>query len=360
MSRMHQVMTNSSVTFLTTTTDSNKRTMDLVETTTKVERSEIASSFLGLLNKFFGAYLMLVVIIFGLVGNMFSIIIFVRQRRRNTAASVYLVSLAVSDTGNLVMSFQTWLHNGLFYVTNGDINIASGATDIGCQLRIFVWNCFVFMSGYIIIAYSIERCVAVWYPLKVASLFTSRRRNIILVILLLISFTFYCPAFLTYVSSTIQIQGITRRLCSKEQGILPTWILEAFTVWLFNTNMVAPVCIVFIINTLIVAGVFRASNNMHFVKDSKTEILQRKLVKNLFIISLIYFLSMAPYVIFRWVDLITGAPVYLLEWSTAISNFIVFNYAVNFIIYLCTLKYFRDDVRYLFCGRILDDEERGT
>ncbi|XP_064622342.1 neuropeptides capa receptor-like [Lineus longissimus] len=319
--------------------------MDHFQTTTEVEGAEDAPSFLGFLNKFFGAYLMLVVIIFGFVGNMFSVIIFIRQRRRNTAASVYLVSLAVSDTGNLVMSFQTWLHIGLFYVTNGDINIASGATDIG---------------SYIIIAYSIERCVAVWYPLKVASLFTSRRRNIILVILLSISFTFYSPAFFNYVSTTIKIQGITRRLCMQEQGILPTWIFEAFEVLLFITNMVAPVCIVFIINTLIVAGVFRAGNNEHFAENYNAEKLQKKLVKNLFIVSLIYFLSMAPYVIFRWVDLITGAPIYLREWSNAISNFIVFNYAVNFIIYLCTLKYFRDDVRYLFCGRILDDEERGT
>jgi hypothetical protein len=330
--------------------------MDLSGPKTEPTAPEISASILGLLNKFFGAYLMLVVIFIGFVGNIFSIIIFIRQRKRNKAASVYLVSLAFSDTGNLVMSFQTWLHNGLFYITNGEINIASGATDLGCQLRIFVWNCFVFMSAYIIIAYSVERCVAVWYPLKVADLFTSRRRNIVLIILLFISFAFYCPSFWTYVTDSYVIQGITRRFCSRRVDNVPDWIYHSFGAWLFNTNMVTPVCIVLVLNSLIVIGVARASTDKHVSKASKTDVLQRKLIKNLLVVSLAYFLSMAPYVIFRWTNTILRDPTSFIEWSATISNFIVFNYSTNFIIYTCTLQYFRDDVRYLLCKRTSGSE----
>jgi hypothetical protein len=317
---------------------------------TKGDRAaETSPSILGLLNKFFGSYVTLVVICFGFVGNILSIIIFLRQRRRNTAASVYLVSLALSDIGNLVMNFQMWLHNGLFYITNGEINIPAAATDLICQFRIFVWNSFVFMSAYIIIVYNVERCVAVWSPLKVAGLFTNRRRNTILIILLLSSFIFYCPAFWTHMTGLYEIQGITRKRCTRATGIAPPWVIYGFRMWYFSTNMAAPVCIVFILNLLIVIGVNRASKEMQTSKVTKNDALQRKLIKNLLIVSCIYFFSTAPYVIFQCIYNSLGMPKSLAEWSATMPNFIVFNYSINFIIYACTLKFFREDLLDLFC-----------
>ena len=160
------------------------------------------------------------------------------------------------------------------------------------------------------------------------------------------------PAFFTYRTMSYTVQGIRRMFCNYDKPGVPKWLRFSFRLWLFNVNMTVPVVIVFIVNGLIVMGVFRASQNKLLDKDD-SDVLQKKLAKNLFIISLVFFCTNAPYTIFSWIESLTTRVETNSELAVSMSNFIVFNYAINFVIYSFTLQYFRDDLKALcYCWRI--------
>lgn len=121
-------------------------------------------------------YFLPVITIAGTIGNVLSVVVFLRTKLKKLSSSYYLAFLAIFDTGFLWCSFLQWLN---FF----QINVYK--RNILCQLFTWISNACSVLSVWLVVAFTIERFVAVLYPLKRQSLCTVQRARSIIFYLVL-------------------------------------------------------------------------------------------------------------------------------------------------------------------------------
>ena len=98
-------------------------------------------------------YVVPALLVFGICGNIFSLIIFIRTRKRSDAPAQYLSCLAISDTGVLLtLGLPYWLHYGLQYVSGGRHYF-----DIHTYSKSFLQDIHVLMAFYQL-RFSMDHC----------------------------------------------------------------------------------------------------------------------------------------------------------------------------------------------------------
>lgn len=114
----------------------------------------------------------------GFIGNSLSLLVFLMDSKyRSQSASYYLSALALSDTGYLINLFAVWLESVKELVITSDFT---------CPLVMYLGQVTCFLSIYLIVAFSVERYVAVHFPLARARICTrSKARKIIAVLTVL-------------------------------------------------------------------------------------------------------------------------------------------------------------------------------
>ena len=127
-------------------------------------------------------YLVLVsmptIILLGILGNILSVTIMLRKKFREMSTSVYLLCLAFVDTICLVS-------NGM---TNKWLMLVSGvsfhdASNTGCQIVQYLISLSRSLSAWFVVAVTVERFLAVKFPLK-SKRFISRTKAWIVVIVI--------------------------------------------------------------------------------------------------------------------------------------------------------------------------------
>lgn len=114
----------------------------------------------------------------GTIGNIISVLVFFRTKLKKLSSSYYLSALCISDTGFLLINFILWLN--IF-----NINIYS--QNICCQLFTFLSGFCSALSVWFVVAFTIERFIAVIYPLKRQTMCTVNRAKSVLIGLLIVS-----------------------------------------------------------------------------------------------------------------------------------------------------------------------------
>ncbi|XP_055841692.1 neuropeptides capa receptor isoform X2 [Episyrphus balteatus] len=107
----------------------------------------------------------------GSIGNILSVFVFFKTKLRKLSSSFYLAALAVSDTFFLFGSFASWLS----YV---DVNVYH--REFVCQFFVFFSSLCSFCSVWYVVAFTVERFIAVMYPLKRQTMCTVRRAKMVL------------------------------------------------------------------------------------------------------------------------------------------------------------------------------------
>lgn len=137
----------------------------------------------------------------GSIGNIVSVMVFFRTRLRKLSSSYYLSALCISDTGFLLVNFLLWL--SLF---NINIYNRNGC----CQLFTFLSGFCSALSVWFVVAFTIERFIAVIYPLKRQTMCTVKRAKSVLIGLIVVSaihslplIALSAPAYTTSEPSTI-------------------------------------------------------------------------------------------------------------------------------------------------------------
>lgn len=111
-----------------------------------------------------------VITIAGTIGNILSVIVFLRTKLKKLSSSYYLAFLAIFDTGFLWCYFIEWLN--IFEI---DIYKRNGF----CQFFTWLSNACSVLSVWLVVAFTVERFVAVMYPLKRPSMYTVTRARAI-------------------------------------------------------------------------------------------------------------------------------------------------------------------------------------
>lgn len=107
----------------------------------------------------------------GSIGNILSVLVFFKTKLRKLSSSYYLAAIGISDTCFLTGLLIGWLN----FI---DINIYN--RNIFCQLITYFSGLCSFLSVWFVVAFTVERFIAVLYPLKRQTMCTVRRAKMVL------------------------------------------------------------------------------------------------------------------------------------------------------------------------------------
>lgn len=202
-----------------------------------VEDSDIAYqkayNILSLLN----LYYVPVVIIVGIVGNTLSCAVFAGTYLHKRSSSYYLAALAVADTGFLLTLGTVWLAMAGTDLTN---------KDGWCQILLYVSSVTSFLSVWLIVSFTVERLIAVLFPLQRPYMCTVRRAKIVVVILSVSALCIYM--FLLRTVGVVTVDG------AKECTVKQEFIYTVSVMNLLDTvlTLIVPFVTLSILNSVIV------------------------------------------------------------------------------------------------------------
>ncbi|XP_064622610.1 cysteinyl leukotriene receptor 1-like [Lineus longissimus] len=299
-------------------------------------------------------YAWIVAVIFGIPGNILSVLIATRKRNRGLSPCIYITAMAVVDTALLVQ--LAWL--SLFFSDIGKTFL----TDRGIIFRVVVYTMTTFgtQSGFFQAAMSVDRLIAVRWPMAAPRLCSTPRAKKIVITTFLATAVFNIKDFFTVKYVLDQATGVEFLVVSTPGDDERLKVLLA-GVDIFVGNIL-PFSIIFSCNVIIVITIKQASKQRRLMKsglDTNAKDTQY-LTRMLLLISAAYMVTSLPY---RWYEFMIGIPgvasYYDLTkpyWSLrhtlelwAVYDLWCCNYAVNFYLYcLGGGKRYRDDLKQLF------------
>lgn len=333
-------------------------TNDPSNITDKYSSGIFSDSFRNFIH-YFCSYVSLVVIVIGIIGNAFSIIIFLKRRNNDRASAQYLAFLSTVDFIQLSgAALQFWMHANLHIISNGRFSYHKLAgNELGCKFWVYGCFCTVFLSSWTIVTFSVERVFAIWQPLKMASITElSEKRFRVLAILTIFILIFYVQYFFTTTSRPIESDP-NRAMCmhddtmSKAKQIL-------FAASFFFAACIMPVITITILNVLIVIGIY-SKPNIVLSRNIRRSQREAKCVRNVLLLSFFYIIFTLPYCV-SW-------PIYLYFDTTDFYGYSIrykadfslisflaqsvsyCNYTVNPIIFVFNIKYYRQECLKLIC-----------
>lgn len=119
---------------------------------------------------------------FGCLGNVVSVWVFHSTKLRTLSSSCYLAALAASDTAFLLTLFLVWLS-----MVGYDLLNQPG----WCQAINYAIYVSTFLSVWLVVAFTVERFIAVCYPLLRAAVCTVRRARLVILLLTLAALLLY-------------------------------------------------------------------------------------------------------------------------------------------------------------------------
>uniref|UniRef100_X2B271 G-protein coupled receptors family 1 profile domain-containing protein n=1 Tax=Capitella teleta TaxID=283909 RepID=X2B271_CAPTE len=110
-----------------------------------------------------------IIVFFGTIGNGLSIRVLLRRRMRGKSVYIYLLVLSCSDTAVLYFSaFKTWIYE----LSNWELlHVSTEVCKVSTLFILVALHC----SSWLIVLVTIDRSVAVWSPLRAASLCSLRQ-----------------------------------------------------------------------------------------------------------------------------------------------------------------------------------------
>ncbi|CAF1339747.1 unnamed protein product [Adineta ricciae] len=193
----------------------------------------------------------------GIIGNILSILIFLSPRYRRQSSHFYLLSLALSDLCFLIINLleDTFRnHNQLYH---SHLNFLDRSSTSICILVQYARNLTRSLSSWIIVSFTIERLLVVFYPLKRATICRRKIARFVVLFLFCLSFVsnLNVPFHYGIISSSTPMENDT--ICD----IIPKYrsIYMRFAITTMISVYLAPMCIIGFVNMLICCKLWRKS-----------------------------------------------------------------------------------------------------
>ena len=141
-------------------------------------------------------------IFIGLIGNTLSFLVFVCTPMKRLSASVYLAALALSDNGFLICALLSWSTNfgvSLYHRTGW------------CQAFVYFSYICGFLSVWYVVGFTVERYIAVCFPLRRGTMCTARRAKMVVAGLAIVAALLYC--WTTWTSTVLHHPAYGVSLC---------------------------------------------------------------------------------------------------------------------------------------------------
>lgn len=182
----------------------------------------------------------------GVLGNCLSVCVFFGTKLRHASSSIYLGALAISDTGFLMIVFIAWIDMLHVHLLN-----KSGF----CQFFVYFSTLCSFLSVWLVVAFTVERYVAVKYPLRRQFLCTVTRAKIVVIGLTTLAILLCSPVLLFAGPVNVSTMYGNQTICDLSKG-WKTWAIVYNTVDTVLTFAV-PLTMIIIFNILIAHNIYK-------------------------------------------------------------------------------------------------------
>ena len=288
----------------------------------------------------------------GIIGNILILIIINRKKFRGTSTSVYLCCMAVADLLVLIVGMiPEWLsaaHDIVF----------KEISPVTCKIEKIVSYTVGDVAVWILMAFTIDRCVAVCFPFAKAGVSSSKRAKVVCAVLVAIAITKNFHVLWTRgetwepndegVLEFVKNCGRPEPYTNFEKYIRP-WIV-------FTLISLIPFIVILVCNTMIIRAL------IHSKKQHRTQNIQANQDRHYWQLSLMclsasfaFLLCITPSIV-----LLIGKPYWAYDSESyiiakAVNNQLMYvNHSVNFFLYCITGARFRRDLYLLFCSWRID------
>ena len=279
-------------------------------------------------------YVAIILIPLGIILNSVSLTVFQKRKAFSTSIGNHLKCISVSDSIMLIQVLfantdENWEEKLNFP------NIYS-LSNISCKIFTFVKVLGSLSAGLIMSSATIERFLAIAFPLKYRSWNTVRTSKIVLSVLII--FTLGISAFLPMFMHEKKQKCVIIEKYRETADLLYT----IFILGIAN-GMCGAVILVFTI--IIIALLFHQSRKRNVLSNNNASPKSKKEVQisaMLVTISLIFiFLRFPRVIILRFILANSGDPLLIQSLDKLTTIFIVVNRSVNFVVYMIFLESFR-------------------
>ncbi|XP_015515523.2 thyrotropin-releasing hormone receptor isoform X1 [Neodiprion pinetum] len=210
------------------------------------EESQDACYSLYFLLELFHLYYIPLIILIGLVGNLLSCIVFLNTHLKMRSSSYYLAALASADFGFLVALLLVWLNNTVGWQV---FNKAGW-----CETLVYISAVCSSLSVWLIVAFTVERFIAVQYPLHRPYMCTIARAKTIVLALVVLALVSHSYAFIT--AGVIPAQDGTE-VCELRMEYHET--MRIISIVDSIASLIAPLILIILMNTMITVNLIRFS-----------------------------------------------------------------------------------------------------
>ncbi|KAL6419930.1 hypothetical protein ACFW04_011047 [Cataglyphis niger] len=178
------------------------------------------------------------IILLGLVGNLLSCVVFLKTHLKLRSSSYYLAALATADFGFLMSLLLVWL--------NSTVGWRVFNNDGWCETLVYISAVCSSLSVWLIVAFTVERFIAVQYPLHRPHMCTVARAKTIILVL-----TFFALASHSYCFVTA---GVIRNQDGDEMCDLRIEYLEIMRIISIIdsiASLIVPLVLIIVMNIMI-------------------------------------------------------------------------------------------------------------
>lgn len=214
---------------------------NLTENTTNEDWEDSCHPIMSFLD-FFHIYYIPLIIFIGLFGNLLSCIVFLTTHLKMRSSSYYLAALASADFGFLSVLLLVYLSNtaGLeFFNKQG-----------WCQSLVYMSSVCSNLSVWLIVAFTVERFIAVQYPLQRPQMCTVSRAKCIVLGLTVVALVSHSYSFVT--AGMVQSNGT--EVCEMLDEYRDT--MRIINIIDTIVTLIAPVILIVVMNAMIARNLF--------------------------------------------------------------------------------------------------------
>ena len=293
-----------------------------------------------------------VLLTIGTLGNILSICVLLQKRMRQSSASIYLIALALADTGVLYIGL---LREWLVHLVDSDYRKEN---DVSCRLQLWLQFSAFASSVWILTSFTVDRHISILWPLF-SKTHCSRKLQIVLVCIIpLVAMVTGSHYFLMEQKVTYKWSNVTNTSniyivkCVPQPGY---HVKFYFKVWpwitIFACSLV-PVAVIFISNVRILKVMLsrrkRIAPQTSRIEENRAQSqVNRAVVRMLIAVSIFYIFSTLPICIYLLLEAYlfpveTPENVVNRKLFWAITSLLFYsNSSVNFLLYCFSGTLFR-------------------
>ncbi|CAH1393624.1 unnamed protein product [Nezara viridula] len=193
-------------------------------------------------------YYLPAVILVGLIGNILSCIVFLNTHLKMRSSSYYLAALSTADFGFLLSISFVWLNNNFgvkVYNTNG-----------WCQGLVYLSSVCSFLSVWLIVSFTVERFIAVQYPLHRPRMCTVHRAKTVVLVLTGIAVLFNTYSFFAVEMKIDQGEEVCEMRDGYDEAMRIISIIDAIL------TLIVPLFLIIIMNTMIMKNLLKFGESL--------------------------------------------------------------------------------------------------